>query len=211
MPDDLAAPDRLPPDFFNTTSPRGAVFAKGRGVQVSADAANPTAAPVEFGHLDPENEARFRTFSAQRLFAPLGSNVMEVRFVVPGEETPAAVSGFGAVFTDVDRARSTQLEFLDRLPHVRREREGAGGGRVLRGPLLRHPGLLAAPHQGPGQGAVPKGPGRRRQVVARAAGPARRGAAERRGRRAPTEASDTPVCETSQRRRNPLSSEPSDG
>ncbi len=111
VPDALAAPNRLPPDFFNTTSPRGAVFFKGRGFQVSANAGAGT--PPEFGNLNPDYPDQFRTFSPQRLFAPLGSNVMEVRFFVPGSSTPAFVSGFGAVFTDVDGARSTKLEFLD--------------------------------------------------------------------------------------------------
>ena len=113
VPDALAAPNRLPPDFFNTTSPRGAVFFKGRGFQVSANAANPTGTPPEFGNLNPDYPHLFRTFSPQRLFAPLGSNTMEVRFFVPGSSTPAFVSGFGVVFTDVDRAGSATLEFLD--------------------------------------------------------------------------------------------------
>ena len=39
---------------------------------------------------------------------------MGMRFFVPGTKTPATVKGFGAVFTDVDRANVTKLEFLDR-------------------------------------------------------------------------------------------------
>src|SRR4051794_12163274 len=39
VPDALAAPNALPANFFNTTSPRGAVFATtGSGFQVSANA-----------------------------------------------------------------------------------------------------------------------------------------------------------------------------
>jgi len=47
----------------------------------------------------------FGTFSPLRLFTPVGSNVTEGLFFVPGTNgaTPATVSGFGAVFTDVDR------------------------------------------------------------------------------------------------------------
>jgi hypothetical protein len=47
----------------------------------------------------------FSTFSPLRLFAPVGSNVTEGFFFVPGSngEDPATVSGFGAVFTDVDQ------------------------------------------------------------------------------------------------------------
>ena len=47
----------------------------------------------------------FRTFSPFRLFTPVGSNITEGTFFVPGTDgdTPARVRGFGAVFTDVDR------------------------------------------------------------------------------------------------------------
>jgi hypothetical protein len=47
----------------------------------------------------------FKTFSPLRLFTPVGSNVTEAFFFVPGSQgnIPATVSGFGAVFTDVDQ------------------------------------------------------------------------------------------------------------
>jgi hypothetical protein len=47
----------------------------------------------------------FHTFSAPRLFTPVGSNITDTVFFVPGSNgaTRAAVTGFGAIFTDVDR------------------------------------------------------------------------------------------------------------
>ena len=47
----------------------------------------------------------FSTFSPLRLFTPVGSRITEGLFFVPGTNggDPATVSGFGAVFTDVDR------------------------------------------------------------------------------------------------------------
>jgi hypothetical protein len=47
----------------------------------------------------------FATFSPLRLFTPVDSNVTEAFFFIPGTkgEQPATVTGFGAVFTDVDR------------------------------------------------------------------------------------------------------------
>jgi hypothetical protein len=54
----------------------------------------------------------FEVFSAQRLFTAVGSNITDVTFFVPGFPTPATVSGFGAVFTDVDLAGSTSIEFF---------------------------------------------------------------------------------------------------
>ncbi|MGI9000709.1 MAG: hypothetical protein ACR2GH_03490 [Pseudonocardia sp.] len=110
VPDDRAAPNLLPADFFNTTVPRGVVFAtRGTGFQVSANAG---VAPIEFDNINPTYSRLFRTFSPQRLFTPLGSNVMEVDFFVPGTSTPATTNGFGAVFTDVDRP-GTRIEYRD--------------------------------------------------------------------------------------------------
>ena len=69
VPDARSAPNDLPLDFFNVNSPRGAVFATpGTGVQVSANAVNPTATPIEFGNLDASYPATFATFSPERLF-----------------------------------------------------------------------------------------------------------------------------------------------
>jgi hypothetical protein len=46
----------------------------------------------------------FKTFSPVRLFSPIGSNITEVEFFVPGAgNAPATVSGFGTVLTDVDK------------------------------------------------------------------------------------------------------------
>ncbi|MDQ3987916.1 MAG: hypothetical protein M3291_01710 [Actinomycetota bacterium] len=115
VPDNLAAPNLLPADFFNTTVPRGVVFSThGTGFQVSANAG---VAPIEFDNINPTYSRLFRTFSPQRLFTALGSNVMEVNFFVPGSSTPATTNGFGAVFTDVDRP-GTRIEYLDQ--HGRR-------------------------------------------------------------------------------------------
>jgi hypothetical protein len=114
VPDQFAAPNNLPLQFFNINSPRGAVFSTpGTGFQVSANAVNPTNTPIEFGNLNPTYPTIFQTFSAQKLFTPLGSNVTDVTFFVPGSNTPATVSGFGAVFTDVDAANVTSIQYFD--------------------------------------------------------------------------------------------------
>ncbi|MGA5299922.1 hypothetical protein ACPCHT_08340 [Nucisporomicrobium flavum] len=115
-PDAQSAPNALPRDFFNTTVPRGAVFSSGAGnrFQVSADSDNPTWTPVRFGNLNSQYPGIFATFSPQRLFTPIGTNQMSVRFFSPGTTTPATVKGFGAVFTDVDKADTTKIELYDR-------------------------------------------------------------------------------------------------
>jgi hypothetical protein len=113
VPDPASAPVNLPANFFNVNSPRGVVFATpGTGFQVSAKAANPTSTPIEFGNIDASYPTVFRTFSEQRLFTSLGSNVLDVSFFVPGSTTPASTRGFGAVFTDVDLADTTRIELF---------------------------------------------------------------------------------------------------
>jgi hypothetical protein len=49
--------------------------------------------------------AIFHTFSPLRLFVPVGSNITDALFFVPGSNgtLPARVTGFGAIFTDVDQ------------------------------------------------------------------------------------------------------------
>jgi hypothetical protein len=67
----------------------------------------------EFGDINATYPTIFSTFSSPRLFAPLGSNVVDVQFTVPGTtDMQAFSSGFGAVFTDVDLANQSTLEFF---------------------------------------------------------------------------------------------------
>jgi hypothetical protein len=97
----------LPANFFNANSPRGVVFSTpGTGFMVSANAGG--AAPVLFGF-----PADFQTFSPQRLFTAVDSNITDVLFFLPGTLTAASTTAFGLVFTDVEVAGLTRLEFFD--------------------------------------------------------------------------------------------------
>jgi Domain of unknown function DUF11 len=112
VPDALAAPASLPGTFFNVTSTRGIVLPEGG--QVSANVANPTSTPVRFGNIFAGYVTQFQAFSAQRLFAVPDSTTLDIAFFVPGTTTPAAVTGFGAVFTDVDAPGGlTRIEACD--------------------------------------------------------------------------------------------------
>jgi hypothetical protein len=114
VPDNFAAPNDLPGNFFNVNSPRGAVFSTpGTSVRVSADDSNPTSTPVRFGDINPTYVNTFKTFSPQRLFSPIGSNIVDMFFFVPGSTTPALSRGFGAVYTDVDTVENTSFEYFD--------------------------------------------------------------------------------------------------
>ncbi|WP_447984259.1 PEP-CTERM sorting domain-containing protein [Nitrospira sp. Nam74] len=114
VPDNLAAPNNLPSNFFNVNSPRGVLLSTpGSGFQVSANAVNPTNTPVRFGNINAQFPGKFTVFSPQRLFTALDSNIVDVNFVVPGSNTPATVSGFGSVFTDVDLANTTSIQYFN--------------------------------------------------------------------------------------------------
>jgi hypothetical protein len=112
VPPEFSAPNFQPPDFFNVNSPRGLVYqTPGEGFQVSANA--DTGVPIEFDNINPTYSSLFRTNSPQKLFAVIGSTISEQIFFVPGTNTPATVSGFGAIFTDVDRNFSTRMDYFD--------------------------------------------------------------------------------------------------
>ncbi len=118
VPDASSATNNLPADFFNGPNPpraRGAVFeTPGTGFQVSADSNNPDNTLVEFGNITSNYPSEFRTFSPERLFVALDSNITDVLFFVPGTDTPATVDGFGSVFTSVDLGDSTSIEYFKR-------------------------------------------------------------------------------------------------
>jgi PEP-CTERM motif len=91
---------------------RGALFDVGPGGTGTIQA------PLEgfvtqFGQAGYATE--FEVFSPLRLFAPIGSNITDVTFFLPGSTgaVPAFVRGYGAIFTDVDLASSTSLQFFD--------------------------------------------------------------------------------------------------
>lgn len=66
-------------------------------------------------NINPSYSTTFGAFSPQRIFTPVGSNITDVTFSIPGSNgaTPATVAGFGAVFSDVDLQNVTRLEFFD--------------------------------------------------------------------------------------------------
>ena len=103
------------PNLLDTTAPVTPfnVFLNTRGSQfktpgLGLSQAPPSGGPqgglaVLFGN--PTYATIFRAFSRSRLFTPVGSNITEASFSIPGTNgnAPATVRGFGAVFTDVDQ------------------------------------------------------------------------------------------------------------
>jgi len=108
-----AALDPLPPDFFNTTSPRGLEMAtNGSRLKVSGDDGTPSFLMRDITAQE-WGVAYFSFFSPQRIFSPIGSTTTDIVFFVPGTQTRASVTGFGAVYVDVGEATSSKLEAWD--------------------------------------------------------------------------------------------------
>jgi hypothetical protein len=112
------------------------VFLNTRGSQFTTPGIGLSQAPPSGGAQgglavlfnNPSYGTIFTPFSNFRLFTPVGSNITDALFFVPGSAgtIPATVSGFGAVFTDVDqpdgsgpggkhgnRKASTLVKFFD--------------------------------------------------------------------------------------------------
>src|SRR5947199_8795897 len=105
VPAALTNVDTFPATFFNVNSKRGVVMSTpGTGLRVDSTAF----ASVNAGLGD-----QFKAFSPKKLFMAVGSNQVEVDFQLAGTTTNALTKGFGVVFSDVDRAGSTRIEYFD--------------------------------------------------------------------------------------------------
>lgn len=117
LTDSESAPNLYAPDLFNgPTAPRArgiVISTPGTGLMVSADSDNPTGTPTSFGNINATYTQIFPPFSGERLFSPVGSNIADIRFYVPGTTTKAVAKGFGAVYVDVDRLENTAFEYFD--------------------------------------------------------------------------------------------------
>jgi hypothetical protein len=103
------------PNVLDTTAPVTPfnTFLDGRGSQFKTPGLGLSQAPPSGGpqgglavlFANPTYGQTFRAFSLSRLFTPVGSNITEALFFIPGTNgtVPATVRGFGAVFTDVDQ------------------------------------------------------------------------------------------------------------
>jgi hypothetical protein len=93
------------------------VFLAGRGADITTPGsgfvqATPSGLADTF--LNPDLGGIFQAFSPLRLFAPIGSNITDVAFFVPGgANVEAETSAFGVVLADVDRENTTKVKYFD--------------------------------------------------------------------------------------------------
>lgn len=110
VPPNLTNNNNFPFDFFNITDPAGPNGRK-RGLVMN----NATSFRVDttaFSEVEPSYIDQFKAFSPKRAFALMTNNISTAFFKVPGTDTDAFVRGFGVIFSDVDDANSTKLEFF---------------------------------------------------------------------------------------------------
>jgi hypothetical protein len=134
VPEALRNKDNFNPEFFDrqdagAAGVRGGIIFKSGGVgQEVNDAfagALPDAALVgppanenapvggDFSNLSSAFSGNLLAFTQSAAFAPLGSTSTEITFRVPGSTTPATVHGLGIVFSSVDKANSSYVEYFD--------------------------------------------------------------------------------------------------
>lgn len=85
-----------------------------RGLLMSTPGTGLRISDNDFSDVNQSYDAAFEDFSPAKTIMSVGSNVMELAFRVPGDTTQVAtVRAFGVVFSDVDVANSTAVEFYD--------------------------------------------------------------------------------------------------
>ena len=94
----------FPANFFNTNVKAGAVFTTaGTGFRNDS---------TLFSEINPTYATEFNFFSPTKIFAPVGSNLLDQLFQVAGQPTPAVVRGFGIVLSDVDLVDQTTIHLF---------------------------------------------------------------------------------------------------
>jgi hypothetical protein len=102
----------FPLDFFNNTDAAGPNGRK-RGLQYVNNGTLFRLDSTDFSEIDASYANQFEPFSKKKMIVAVGTNVTEIVFKVPGTTTDASVKGFGVMFSDVDDANSTSVEFFN--------------------------------------------------------------------------------------------------
>jgi hypothetical protein len=109
--------DAVPPAFTNTVNFPGDFFnqnfsPRARGVVFSTDGSGQSVSDNDFKFINDSYDAQFNSFSPVRTFSAIGSTTIRVDLFVAGTSTPARSTGFGVVFSDVDRMGSASIKLL---------------------------------------------------------------------------------------------------
>lgn len=111
VPANFTNNNNFPLDFFGSSDPnlgngrkRGLILNGNTTFRVDS---------TDFSEIDASYAAQFEAFSRKKLFTYIGNNVTQITFKVPGAQTDAFVKGFGVIFSDVDAANLTTVEYYN--------------------------------------------------------------------------------------------------
>jgi hypothetical protein len=111
VPDSLEG-KALPLDFFNPVGENADALLQ-RGLTYDPAKGTFMVSGNSFAQINNEAASQFSTFSGAKTFANVSVAQWPVGFQKAGTTVSASVQGFGAVFSDVDEANTTSLEFFD--------------------------------------------------------------------------------------------------
>lgn len=94
---------------FDAALPNG----RKRGLIYTTPGTGFSVSDSSFSFINPTYAKQFKAFSPVKTFSPLGSTITDNFFKVPGTNTDATIQGFGVVFSDVNNASSTWMEFYN--------------------------------------------------------------------------------------------------
>ncbi len=104
--------NNFPLDFFGQSDPTLPNGRK-RGFIIENNSSSFRVDSTGFADIVSSYGSQFQNFSPKRLFMSVGSNETVAVFSVPGTTTQASIKGFGVIFSDVDNANSTMIEFFN--------------------------------------------------------------------------------------------------
>ncbi len=112
VPPNFTNSNNFPFDFFGSFDP---LLGNGRkrGLILTNTGTSFRVDSTDFAEVDPSYASQFEAFSRKRLFTYMGNTVTEVTFKVPGTNTDAFVKSFAVIFSDVDQAGLTSIEYFN--------------------------------------------------------------------------------------------------
>jgi hypothetical protein len=112
VPANFTNANNFPFDFFGSADPAVGNGRK-RGLIMTNTGTSFRVDSTDFSEVDGSYTAQFEAFSRKRLFTYMGNVVSEVTFKVPGTTTDAFVKSFAVIFSDVDIANVTTVEYFN--------------------------------------------------------------------------------------------------
>jgi hypothetical protein len=102
---------KLPTDFFNTVG-NNVPHTRQRGIGYTDEGAFMVSSQ-KFAEVNTAVANEFIAFSGANTFANVGAMLWDMVFEVPGQKVAANINAFGAVFSDVDVANTTYIEYFE--------------------------------------------------------------------------------------------------